>query len=58
MAVASSRRQAGMTEIRNKERKIKEELKSREENKVEVQVSEDEHNKRLEMLKSMGILKE
>lgn len=58
MAVASSRRQAGMVEIRNKQRKIKEELATRQENKVEVQVSEDEHKKRLEMLKNMGILKE
>ena len=58
MAVASFRRQAGMTDIKNKERKLREELKTREENKEEATISEEEHNKRLGMLKAMGILKE
>ena len=58
MAVASSRRQAGMVDIKNKERKVQEELKARQENEKPVEISEEEHNKRLEMLKSMGILKE
>lgn len=57
MAVASFRRQAGLTEIKNKQRKIREELKSQQECKVEEVVSEEEHNRRLEMLKSFGILK-
>lgn len=58
MATAPLRRRAGRIEIANKERKLKEELKAREEGKTELQVSEEEHKKRLEMLKSLGILKE
>jgi membrane protein insertase Oxa1/YidC/SpoIIIJ len=58
MAVASFRRQAGMNEIKNKEKKIQEELKARQEKEKPVEISEDEHKKRLELLKSLGILKE
>lgn len=61
MAVAPLRRRAGMIDIKNKERKLKEELRAREEEKgvkEEISISEDEHKKRLEMLKSLGILKE
>lgn len=58
MAVASFRRVAGMNEIKNKERKAKEELRSRQENEKAVEpISEEEHKKRLEMLQNMGILK-
>ncbi len=58
MAVAPLRRRAGMNEIKNKERKMREELKQNAENqKPEEPISEDEHNKRLEMLKNLGILK-
>jgi hypothetical protein len=61
MAVAPLRRRAGMIEIKNKERKMREELKTRAEEQGEKPaqaVSEEEHKKRLEMLKSLGILKE
>jgi hypothetical protein len=58
MAVASSRRQAGMVDIKNKERKIQEELRARQENEKPAEISDEEHNKRLEMLKGLGILKE
>lgn len=60
MAVAPLRRRAGMIDIKNKERKIREALEARKEKEGEnpTQISEEEHNKRLEMLKSMGILKE
>jgi hypothetical protein len=37
---------------------IKEELAARQENSKPVEVSQEEHNKRLVMLKGMGILKE
>lgn len=61
MAVAPLRRRAGRIDILNKERKLKEEIKAREEaqgEKKDVGVSEEEHNQRLAMLKSLGILKE
>lgn len=61
MAVAPLRRRAGMIEIKNKERKLAAELKAKQEaigEKPEAQISEEEHKKRLEMLKSLGILKE
>jgi len=58
MAVAPLRRRAGMIEIKNKERKIREELEARKQNKTEQEVSEEEHKRRMEMLKSMGVLKE
>jgi len=58
MAVAPLRRRAGMIDIKNKERKIREALEARKENEKPAEVSEEEHNKRLEMLKSLGILKE
>jgi len=60
MAVASYRRRAGMNEIKNKERQVREELKARQEaegEKPKEEISEEEHEKRLEMLKSLGILK-
>ena len=58
MAVASLRRRAGQIEIENKEKKIREELAARQENSKPAEVSQEEHDKRLEMLKSMGILKD
>lgn len=60
MGVASFRRQAGMNEIKNKERLVREQLKARQEAEGEkpAEVSPEEHNKRLEMLKNLGILKE
>lgn len=61
MAVAPLRRRAGMTEIKNKERKMREELAARqaaEGDKSAEPISEEEHKKRLEMLKSLGVLKE
>ena len=56
MATASLRRRAGMLEIKNKERKMKEELKNRDSSKQTEEVSEEEHNKRMEMLKRMGVV--
>jgi len=47
MAVASFRRRAGMNEIKNKERKIREELKARQESegeKPKEDISEDQEN--------------
>jgi len=61
MAVAPLRRRAGMTEIKNKERKMKEELAARraaEGEKSIEPISEEENKKRLEMLKSLGLLKD
>ena len=59
MAVAPLRRRAGMIEIELKEKKMRDELLARREKEKEsVPISEEEHNKRLEMLKSMGVLKE
>ena len=56
MAVASFRRRTGMLEIKNKERKMKEELKNRDSFKPTKEISEEEHNKRMEILKRMGVV--
>lgn len=59
MAVASYRRRAGMNEIKNKERQAREELKARQEaegQQPKENISEEEHKRRLEMLKNMGVL--
>jgi hypothetical protein len=60
MAVAPLRRRAGMIDIKNKERKIREELEARKEknkeSEAEQKISEEEHNKRLEMLKGLGLV--
>lgn len=60
MAVASFRLRAGRVEIKNKERKIREELKMREEEQrknKEEKVSEEEHQARLNKLREIGLLK-
>ena len=57
MAVAPLRRRAGRIEIENKERKIKEEIKSSKENTKEEKISEEEHQSRLDKLKEIGLLK-
>jgi hypothetical protein len=54
VATASLRRRTGMLEIKNKERKIKEELKNREVKEPEV-ISEEEHKKRMEALKGLKL---
>ena len=56
MAIAPLRRRAGKIEIQNTERKIREELGARKQQREEPP-SEEEHNKRVELLKSMGLLK-
>ena len=56
MAVASFRRRAGMNEIKNKERKIKEKIKAMRENTKKEEVSEEEHKRRMEMLKRLGVV--
>jgi len=58
MAVASLRRRIGQTEIQNKERRLREELRERGANEKPVEISEEDHKKRLELLKNLGILKE
>lgn len=61
MAVASFKRRAGMTEIRNKQRKIEEQVKAIKEAQSEKpaeEISQEEHAKRLEMLKNLGLFKE
>jgi len=55
MAVAPLRRRAGKIEIDLKEKRLNEQLKLREEKPVEP-ISEEEHNRRLEMLRSMGLI--
>jgi hypothetical protein len=57
MATPPLRRRAGMIEIKEKERKAREELRKRRENEKTPEVSEEEHEKRLEMLKSIGAIK-
>lgn len=57
MAVAPLRRRAGMIEIKNKERKIREELEARKQNETEQEVSEDEHQNRLNKLRELGLIK-
>ncbi len=53
MAVPSLRRRAGMTEIENKERKLRETIKKDEPKEV----SKEEHDKRVNLLKDLGLLK-
>lgn len=57
MAVPPLRRRVGMNEIKEKERKAREELRKRQkEGKVE-DVSKEEHEQRLNLLKEIGVLK-
>lgn len=59
MATAPLRRRAGRIEIDLKEERIRKELKARHDNqKPEEPISKEEHDRRLKMLKSLGILKE
>jgi hypothetical protein len=58
MAVPPLRRRASMLAIKNKYRKDSEELKARAGEKQQEQISEEEHKKRIKMLKSMGLFKE
>lgn len=57
MATPSFRQRAGLVEIMNKKRKIDEELKARKEKEEKEIISEEEHKKRLEKLKEMGLIK-
>ena len=57
MAVAPLRRRAGLIEIKNKEIKVREELKKRGENMKKQEITPEEHEKRLKLLKEIGVLK-
>ncbi len=54
MAVPPRNRKAGKIEIDNKERELKEKAKK---NNKKTEVTSEEHEKRLNILKDMGILK-
>ena len=60
MAVPPLRRRAGKVEIDNKERRAREELEARKEAEggKDESISEEEHNRRLEMLRGIGVLRE
>jgi len=57
MAVAPLRRRAGLVEIENRQRQIAEELRKREENAKKEEITPEEHEKRINMLKQIGVLK-
>ena len=56
MATPSFRQRAGRIDIQNKERALKE--LSKKENRKEESISEEEHQRRLLILKQIGVLKE
>ena len=58
MAVASLRRRAGKIAIDNKDRAVREQLKLREENSKKEELSPEEHQRRLDLLKTLGLVKE
>jgi hypothetical protein len=57
MAVAPRTRRAGRVEIENKEREQREALKKRRENEVKEEISPEEHEKRMSILRSIGVIK-
>jgi len=57
MATPSFRQRAGMIEIKNKQIKEREERRKREELEENKDISEDEHKKRLNILKDIGLIK-
>ena len=56
MAVPSSRLRAGALEIKNRLIKEREEKKRKEESNGKEIISEEEHKKRLQKLKEIGLL--
>ena len=56
MAIPPLRRRAGMIEIKEKERKAREEAKKSKE-VLKKEVSPEEHETRLKILREMGLLK-
>jgi len=58
MAVVPLKRRVGLIEIKNKERKIQEELKARKNNEKEEKISEEDHQKRIDLLKKLGLVKD
>ncbi len=57
MAVAPLRRRAGRIEIDNRQSKIEAELRERDSNKPKEIITPEEHEKRMNLLKQIGILK-
>jgi len=57
MAVAPLRRRAGRIEIDNRQSKIEAELREREANKPKEVVTQEEHEKRIALLKQIGVIK-
>jgi hypothetical protein len=57
MATPPLRRRAGKIDIENRARQIKEELKKREESMAKEKVTPEEHEERIKMLKSIGLVK-
>jgi signal recognition particle GTPase len=57
MAVAPRTRRAGLVDIQNREIKLKEEAKKRAENMKKEQITSEDHEQRLKMLKDMGLIK-
>jgi len=57
MATPPLRRRAGMIEIKEKERKVREEIRNRRVNEKSEEISKDEHEERLKMLKELGLVK-
>ena len=57
MAVAPLRRRAGRIEIDNRQSKIEAELRTREANKPEESITPEEHEKRINLLRQIGVLK-
>ncbi len=57
MAVAPLRRRAGKTDIDNRQRKTREELKKRQEKEKKAEITPEDHEERMEKLRELGLIK-
>lgn len=57
MAVAPLRRRAGMIEIKERERKAREETRKQRESMNKEEVTKEEHEERIKKLKEIGLIK-
>ena len=57
MAVPPLRRRAGMIEIKDKERKSREEAKKKRDSMKKEEITPEEHEERVKKLKELGLIK-
>jgi len=58
MAVMGRKKQMIANLIRSRQSKVSEELKERNDGKEKSQISEEEHQRKIKMLKELGLIKE